>query len=266
MLMSIGELADRSGVSRRMLRHWDDLGLLEPAEVDPLTGYRRYAASQTGRVGAIRTLRGWGFRLDEVGQLLTDGLTADALVALLRTREGDLIDQIRVARTNLAAVRRRLRSIERGIAMSATSLHLQALPALRLRGQRAQVGDETEIGSAVAELTAAVRAVIPDAQLIRTYYGPPEGGPLEVFVGVESDEQAAEELELVEVPESDRGVAVELGPDTGNIGDAWLALDAALLQYGLTTTGPHRHLTGVRVGSIVTLQAPVVSTRCEPDV
>ncbi len=49
-MLSIGEIAQATGVSRRMLRHWEDAGLLEPAYVDPGTGYRRYAASQTGRV------------------------------------------------------------------------------------------------------------------------------------------------------------------------------------------------------------------------
>ena len=44
-MMSIGELAHRTGVSRRMLRHWEAMGLVVPAQVDAATGYRWYEAS-----------------------------------------------------------------------------------------------------------------------------------------------------------------------------------------------------------------------------
>ncbi|HIT76579.1 MAG TPA: MerR family DNA-binding transcriptional regulator [Candidatus Avipropionibacterium avicola] len=264
MLMSIGELADRTGVSRRMLRHWDDLGLLEPAQVDPVTGYRRYAASQSGRVHAITTLRGWGFGLDEVGRLLEGDLTAERLLDLLRSGEQDLVDQVRTARASLTAVRRRIRSIERGVAMSATSLALQSLPALQIRGLRVEVGDETGIGHAVSELSAAVRAVLPDAGLVRTYHGRPDGGNIEVTVGV-VDGPPDDRWEVFEVSACEHGVTIDLGPDPGDIGDAWVGLDAALLRHGLTTTGTYRHLTSGDGEPCVTLQAPVVSLGPDPD-
>lgn len=41
-MLSIGEVAHATGVSRRMLRHWEDIGLLAPTAVDEFTGYRRY--------------------------------------------------------------------------------------------------------------------------------------------------------------------------------------------------------------------------------
>lgn len=47
-MLSIGEIAHSTGVSRRMLRHWEDEGLLTPAVTDPVTGYRRYQDSQLG--------------------------------------------------------------------------------------------------------------------------------------------------------------------------------------------------------------------------
>ena len=48
-MLSIGELARRTRVSVRMLRHYDELGLVKPHRVDPATGYRWYSASQVGR-------------------------------------------------------------------------------------------------------------------------------------------------------------------------------------------------------------------------
>ena len=50
-MLSIGHIAHGAGVSRRMLRHWEQEGLLQPATVDPATGYRM---SVTGTAVAIR--------------------------------------------------------------------------------------------------------------------------------------------------------------------------------------------------------------------
>ena len=44
MLMKIGEFSKLSRVSVRMLRHYDEIGLLKPAETDPWTDYRYYRA------------------------------------------------------------------------------------------------------------------------------------------------------------------------------------------------------------------------------
>lgn len=45
-MLKIGEFSKLSRVSVRMLRHYDELGLLAPSEVDPMTGYRYYSERQ----------------------------------------------------------------------------------------------------------------------------------------------------------------------------------------------------------------------------
>jgi len=52
-MLSIGEFARLGQVSPRMLRHYDDLGMLEPEQVDPSNGYRLYSAHQLGRLHRI---------------------------------------------------------------------------------------------------------------------------------------------------------------------------------------------------------------------
>ncbi|SEC21280.1 MerR family regulatory protein [Paramicrobacterium humi] len=51
-LLGIGDFSRYAGLSVRMLRHYDDRGLLTPAEVDPFTGYRRYSPSSYASQGA----------------------------------------------------------------------------------------------------------------------------------------------------------------------------------------------------------------------
>ncbi|HEY2261209.1 MAG TPA: MerR family DNA-binding transcriptional regulator, partial [Streptosporangiaceae bacterium] len=73
-MFSIGEFARLGGVSVRTLRHYDEIGLLQPATVDPDTGYRGYAAGQLGLLNRIVALKDLGLTLTQTGRLL-DGIT-----------------------------------------------------------------------------------------------------------------------------------------------------------------------------------------------
>lgn len=70
-LLSIGELAERTGVATTALRYYDELGLVRPAA--RASGRRRYAASAVAEVGVILLLREVGFSLAEIGSLVAGG-------------------------------------------------------------------------------------------------------------------------------------------------------------------------------------------------
>ena len=69
-LMPIGRFARLTGLTVKALRHYDELGLLRPAAVDPETGYRSYSSAQLGRAEAIRLLRRLEVPLDDVATLV----------------------------------------------------------------------------------------------------------------------------------------------------------------------------------------------------
>ena len=74
-------MAERGGVSVQTLRHYDKIGLLTPAKVTE-AGYRLYSAHECLRLDLIRTLRGVGFALETIGQLLRDKRGVRDAVAL----------------------------------------------------------------------------------------------------------------------------------------------------------------------------------------
>ncbi|MFJ4466947.1 MerR family transcriptional regulator [Streptomyces sp. NPDC089424] len=87
--MLIGEVARRSGVSARMLRHYESLGLLRPTGRTG-AGYREYSGEDIRRIFHIESLRSLGLSLREVGRALDDpGFKPSALVddLIRRTRE-----------------------------------------------------------------------------------------------------------------------------------------------------------------------------------
>lgn len=69
-MLKIGEFSKLSRVSIRMLRHYDELGLLAPQSIDPFTGYRYYGEDQLPMAGQICALKDMGFGLAEVKAIL----------------------------------------------------------------------------------------------------------------------------------------------------------------------------------------------------
>lgn len=264
-MLTISQIAHLTGTSPRMLRHWEAEGLLTPNAVDPVTGYRRYRPTQVGRVHAIAALRSLGFGLTEIGGLLAPGLTTPGLLDALRLHEHRLSEQIATDRASLHQVRDRLRSIEEGLLMTSTTLQLQPLPALRLAGLSAQVSDETEIGHAVRRLDSVLRARVgerPGSAVVRIYDAAPDGGPIEVAIGIEIvGDDVPDGLSVSELPGEPRGASISYDHALESEADAWLTLDTALEPYGLTTTSPYRAVVG---DASITLQAPVIACGTAP--
>ena len=65
-MLKIGEFSKISRVSVRMLRHYDEIGLLKPVETDSFTGYRYYSESQLTKIGLIKSLKELGFSLADI--------------------------------------------------------------------------------------------------------------------------------------------------------------------------------------------------------
>ncbi|MGW3998721.1 MerR family transcriptional regulator [Amycolatopsis sp. NPDC004772] len=100
--MLIGEVARRSGVSTRMLRHYDTLGLVRPTG-RTVGGYREYSEADIRRIFHVEGLRTLGMSLRQIGRALADpAFTPATLVGdLIRrteerlARERELLDRLR---------------------------------------------------------------------------------------------------------------------------------------------------------------------------
>lgn len=256
-MLTIGDLARHTRVSTRMLRHYDELGLVVPERVDPATGYRWYGVSQIGRVNSLVALKELGFTLDQCRAILDEQVSVEGLLDLLRRRESELAGEIEVATVRLAEVSRRLRAIERDLTMTNSTLAVKSLPALRLAQVSAEVNDTTELGAAVSTLLDTLTERAAAAGLIgvpvRTYYGRPDGSKIDVAVGLPATAAVAG-LELVELPAVDQAASVVHRGPAEEIADAWQTLDVGLEERGLESYGMHRqihHVNGVE------LQCPV---------
>jgi len=107
---NIGEAARRSGVSAKMVRHYESLGLL-PAVQRTDAGYRQYGDSEVHTLRFIRRARDLGFSMDEIAQLLK----------LWQNRRRSSAEVRRIASRHIEDLSRKLAEME---AMRRTLQHL----------------------------------------------------------------------------------------------------------------------------------------------
>ena len=114
-MLKIGEFSKLSRVSVRMLRHYDEIGLLKPAEIDRFTEYRYYREDQLPTAGRIAALKDMGFSLADIVRILEVYDDRDQLEQFFSARQKELeaISQDTAHKlTLLDAARKRLRKEE----------------------------------------------------------------------------------------------------------------------------------------------------------
>jgi len=181
-MFSIGEFARLGGVSARTLRHYDEIGLLRPATVDPDSGYRGYAAPQLGQLNRIMALKELGLSLTQVRVLLA-GVTLDELRGMLALRRAQLEQELEQHRNELLRVEARLRSIAREDDMSAHDIVAKKIPAV---GVVAIAGRSP--GWATASIVAAVNQVEATFDQLGIFDRVKESGPRVLFYEEDGDD------------------------------------------------------------------------------
>lgn len=101
-LLTIGQLAVRTGVTTSALRYYEELGLVRPATRD--SAGRRYKPSASERVGIILLLQQVGFTLREIGRLLGMRTSTQVWRELARRKLADLDRQITKAQAARHAI------------------------------------------------------------------------------------------------------------------------------------------------------------------
>ncbi|HTJ68519.1 MAG TPA: MerR family transcriptional regulator [Actinospica sp.] len=110
--LTVGRVAELTGVTVRTLHHYDEIGLVQPS-ARTAAGYRGYSPSDVERLREVLTYRRLGFGLREVADLVDDPATDT--VAHLRRQRGLLLDQRNRADGLLAAIDRELEARAMGI-------------------------------------------------------------------------------------------------------------------------------------------------------
>jgi DNA-binding transcriptional MerR regulator len=246
--LSIGDFSQITHLSVKTLRRYHEAGLLQPAEVDPRTGYRYYATTQVPTAQVIRRFRELGMPVREVREVLsaTDPQARSALIAGHLERLESQLGQTQAAVTSL---RRLLRPASPPI-----QVEIRAAAAITTAAIRATV-DHSEVvdwyRAAMAELdqalwTAHLKPTGPCGGLYDNELFTDDRGSAVVYVPV-ADPPAAGRVRPFTVPAAELAITVHHGPHD-DIDVSYGQLGTYVTEHALAVAGPVRetYLTGPR--------------------
>ncbi|MFT4106456.1 MAG: MerR family transcriptional regulator [Lacrimispora sp.] len=95
-MLKIGDFSKLSRISIRMLRHYDEIGILHPAAVDHMTGYRHYSEGQLPLAGRIQALKDLGFGLSVIREILDKYEDAREMEKFLVIKRQEMEDEEQV--------------------------------------------------------------------------------------------------------------------------------------------------------------------------
>ena len=171
-MLKIGEFSKLSRVSVRMLRHYDEIGLLKPAEIDRFTDYRYYREDQLPIAGRIAALKDMGFSLADIVRILEVYDDREKLEPFFSARREELealSKDTAYKLTLLDAARKRLRK-EENMSYNVTLKTIPERYAATIRMTIPRYEDEGMIWGKLAEETCRMNLVEDDPCLCAVTY------------------------------------------------------------------------------------------------
>lgn len=156
-MLKIGEFSKFSNITIKMLRHYDEIGLLTPDYVDTFTGYRHYAASQLGRAQKILAYKALGFPLATIKVLLESENDQEVLAQHFRLREMELAAEQQELKRKAALFAQMSERIHKN-QPAAYAVALKTIPQRHVISLRRQVPTYADEGQLWGELFQFIEA------------------------------------------------------------------------------------------------------------
>ena len=156
-MFRIGDFSKIAQVSGRLLRYYDEIGLLSPEFTDPQTGYRYYSARQLPRLNRILVLKELGLSLEQVARLLARDTSTDEMRGMLALRKAQIEQSVQEEMERLRAVEARLEEIDAYGKVLEPDVVLKSIPTQRFLALREVL---PSIG-ARRRLVQSISAVVP---------------------------------------------------------------------------------------------------------
>ncbi|MFG3435829.1 MerR family transcriptional regulator [Nonomuraea sp. NPDC047897] len=249
-MFGIGDFARLGLVSVRMLRHYDAIGLLRPAHVDSVTGYRSYQAAQLSRLNRIVALKDLGFTLEQVRVILDDNVGTGELHGMVRLRRAELAERISADLARLRGVEARLRSIEREGGLATDEVVLKRVAPVRV-GELSAVAasyEPADVGPVIqplyAELCARLEAAgVPAAGPGIASYVPQEDGTVRVHAAMPvAGDCAGADVDVVILPGVDSAATIIHHGSMDGVGTTFQTLAHWIEDNGRTALGLGREV------------------------
>lgn len=151
-MFKIGDFSRIARVSCRLLRYYDEIGLLKPSIVDRSSGYRYYGGPQLQELNRILVLKELGLSLDQISRAISKHVSSDELRAMLLLRRSDIEQALAAESDRLRQIETRIAQLDSEGQMSADDVLIRSEPARRLLARRQTVQSFAEGRDAILEL------------------------------------------------------------------------------------------------------------------
>ncbi len=133
-MFRIGEFSKIAQVSGRLLRYYDELGLLKPVRIDPETGYRYYSAQQIPQLNRILALKELGLTLEQIARLLEGDISTDEIRGMLMMKKAQIEQTLSEEVMRFRYIESRIEQIDRVGELRDYDVVLKSVPAQRFIG------------------------------------------------------------------------------------------------------------------------------------
>jgi DNA-binding transcriptional MerR regulator len=241
MQLSIGDFSRMTYLSIKALRHYHELGLLEPADVDPRTGYRFYDTAQVPTAQVIRRFRDLGMPVEQVKAVL-DAPDLAERNALIVSHLERMESQLEHVQSTVSSLRMLLEP-----APAQIEVEYRSVPRVRAVSiaQTVKLGEiEAWWLAAFAEIyralrSARVRPTGPGGGLYPTELFTDEVGEAVVFVPIADPLESSGRVRVIELPPVELAVALHQGSHNG-ADRVYGALGTHVAEHALGVEGPIR--------------------------
>ncbi|HEX5689598.1 MAG TPA: MerR family transcriptional regulator [Roseiflexaceae bacterium] len=244
-MYKISDFARLSRVSAKMLRHYDEIGLLRPTFVDPSSEYRFYTPEQLPRLNRIVVLKDLGFSLQQIATLLADDLSGEQIKGMLKLRRAEVEQRIEAEQQRLAQLDERLAQLERAGREPRYDVVLRPVAALPAATVQATATSEAAVGTLLDELEWYVgRRRARAAQPPAVVYHVCEPGliQIEVAVPISGALPSKGRVRAAELPAVQMMACLVHVGDDDTLDAACSALLRWVETHGYRTAGPIREL------------------------
>lgn len=155
-MLKIGDFSKLTQVSVRMLRYYDNQNILKPSNIDPVTGYRLYAANQVTELQKIVLLRDLGFGVSDIAEVMQNW-SEPFLIQRLLDKAGEADDIIAGEKRRITKIREAITHIENSEIDKHYNVTIKAIPAIKVISLRRKMNDYFDEGLLWQELLDFVR-------------------------------------------------------------------------------------------------------------
>lgn len=250
-MIRIGTFARLSQVSVVTLRHYDDLGLLEPVAVDPLTGYRYYSVSQLPRLNRILALKDLGFSLSQIRDVLGEGgVSVEQLHGMMRLKRAEVEGRLFDEQARLARIEARLKQIEQENTMPDYEVVLKTVAPTLVASRRVTIPTNDQVpeylNPAFGEVFGFLRerGLRPNGPHLALWHTSAQtlaDEDAEAAVPIDQPLGGTERVAVYELPQVEVAAAVHHG-DFSEFTQVHTALLGWIEENGYRVAGPFREI------------------------